>query len=1129
MSAPFEEQRLAADPATSVWVSANAGSGKTKVLVDRVMRILLAGTAPDRILALTYTRSAAAEMANRLGTTLGLWATTDHGNLAQLLADLLGRPASTSETKRARQLFARALDSPGGLKIRTIHGFCQSLLARFPLEADIAPHFRVIEGTEQRDRLDAARDEVLASLHQNDDPAVRAVLDRLMAEVEETRFGSLLAELTTGRARRRLEAPLPRTLAMLRARLGLGERDTREAILAAACAEIAFDGTGLRRAAAALRRGAPTDQARAELLETLLGDPARRALCFETDYAGIFLTKAGEILKRLATNGAVDADPAVTDILCAEAERILAVKERLAAVDLAELTGLISALARNLLVAYGRHKRDGALLDYDDLIARTVALLERPGIAPWVLYKLDGGIDHILVDEAQDTAPEQWRIVATLAEEFFTGESARGPGRTIFAVGDEKQSIYGFQGAVPAEFGRFKNLFDARAKAAGRAFEPVELGRSFRSAPAILNVVDAVFADPAMQAAVTAGGHWVTHRAQRGDVHGRVELWPTVTPAEGMVEPEAWDAPLDRIAADDPRARLAQRIAGEVRRWLASGEVLPSTGRPIAAEDILILVRRRNAFVDELVRRLKAAGIPVAGADRMQLLEQIAVKDLLAAIGVAILPEDDLTLAAALRSPLIGLDEPALFDLAHHRQAGERLWSALTRRRHELLFSGAQARVGAWLGAADLLPPFEFLSRILEEEGGRKALAARLGPESGDPIDELLALALAYERTEPPSLQGFHHWITAHDAEVKRDLEQGGGAVRIMTVHGAKGLEAPVVILPDTCQPPDQRNDPRVFWLDDTDPVPVWVPNAARQTSVTRAARDAHRARQREEYLRLLYVAMTRAQDRLYVTGYETNQGRGDGCWYDLIATTVRPMAHEIELPDIGTACRYEVGAVPVAPTAAGIAPIEVPPLPIWATIPAPAEPVPPRPLAPSRPEGEEPAVLPPFADAGRRFRRGLLIHRLLQTLPDLAAETRAAAAAAFLAQAAPELDTDARAALAAEALRLFALPEAALLFGPASRAEVPITGRVGATVVSGQVDRIALTDEVVHLVDYKTNRPPPARVEDMPAMYRRQMSLYVAVLRQIFPDRSVRASIVWTDGPRLMHLPAHMLDNPAP
>jgi len=1118
MNAPAgnPEQRTAADPALSVWVSANAGSGKTKVLVDRVMRLMLAGTPPDRILALTYTRSAAAEMANRLSEVLGSWAIGDAATLDGALIGLLDRPPTDGERRDARRLFTRALDTPGGLRIRTIHGFCQSLLARFPVEAGIAPHFRLIEGSEQADLLKEATDEVLAGLAAHEDAAVRGVLDKLMAEVEETRFAPLIADLLHGRARGRLSDAMAATLGRIRARLGVGGNDTRESILAEACADGACNEAALRRALAALAKGTAKDAERGSKIGAWWQANPRVGR-FESDYLPIFTKKDGAVFAKLTTKAVDKADPQAADTLAAEAERILAVKARLAAVDLAELSGLITGLSRELLAAYGTRKRQHAVLDYDDLIDRTVGLLGKPGIAPWVLWKLDGGIDHILVDEAQDTAPDQWRIVAALAEEFFTPGTARAETRTIFAVGDEKQSIYGFQGAAPAEFGRFKTHFATAAEAARKPFQAIDLGLSFRSAPAILAAVDTVFATPAMQAAVTAGGHWVEHRAHRKDAHGLVEIWPTVTPEDGEAEPEAWDAPLDRLGADEPQARLAQRIAGQVKGWTLGGT------RP---EDILVLVRRRNAFVDELVRRFKALGVPVAGADRMQLLEQIAVKDLLAAIGTAILPEDDLTLACVLRSPLIGLGESDLFDLAHDRGAS-RLWRRLAERRAEPRFAAAHARIAGWLAAADRLPPFEFLSRILEAEGGRKALAARLGPESGDPIDELLALALSYERASPPSLQGFHHWIGTHDAEVKRDLEQGGGAVRIMTVHGAKGLEAPIVILPDTCAAPDFRNDPKILWLLPDPPAPVWVPVKEMHTPETLAARDAWRAAQSDEYLRLLYVAMTRARDRLYVTGWETKRGRAEGCWYDRLESALRPVATEVEVAGLGTVLRFETGT-PAAPARRETLP-PAPPLPGWALSPPPPEPAPPRPLAPSRPAEEEPAVLAPLLDQGRRFRRGLLIHRLLQTLPDLAPMDRPAAGARFLSLAAADLEPAARDALLTEALELFALPEAAMLFGPGSRAEVPITGRVGDAVVSGQVDRLAVTAEAVYVVDYKTNRPPPAEITGVSPAYLRQMALYRGVLAQIFPDRAIRAALLWTDGPRFMEIPVELLDNRSP
>lgn len=1108
------EQRTAADPALSVWVSANAGSGKTKVLVDRVMRLMLAGTPPDRILALTYTRSAAAEMANRLSEVLGGWATMSADKLEDALGGLLARAPTPKERRGARQLFARALETPGGLSIRTIHGFCQSLLSRFPVEAEIAPHFRLIEGREQQDLLVDAKDEVLAFVAGHDDADIRIVLDEIMAQVEETRFDPLLGELLHGRGRGRLGEAAEAMAARIRARLGLTGKDTRESILREACADGACDEAALNRAIAALAKGGAADSNRGTGIGAWWKAAETRTARFETDYLPIFLTRDGEIRKKLTTKAVDKADPKAVDTLTVEAERIRKVKTRLAAADLAQLSGLITNLARHLLAAYAARKRQHAVLDYDDLIDRTARLLAKPGIAPWVLWKLDGGIDHILVDEAQDTAPDQWRIVAALAEEFFTPGTAREENRTIFAVGDEKQSIYGFQGAAPAEFGRFKAHFGAAAEMAGKRFQAVDLGLSFRSAPAVLEAVDRVFAGAQMQAAVTAGGHWVDHRAHRKEAAGLVEVWPTVAPAEAEAEPDAWDAPLDRLSMDDPQVHLADRIALQVKRWIAAG-----TG----PEDILVLVRRRNTFVDELVRRFKVAGVPVAGADRMQLLEQIAVKDLLAAIGTAILPEDDLTLASVLRSPLIGLSEDDLFDLAHDRPG--RLWRRLVERSTEPRFAAAHARIAGWLAAADRLPPFEFLSRILEEEGGRKALAARLGPESGDPIDELLSLSLAYERSTPPSLQGFHHWVGTHEAEVKRDLEQGGGAVRIMTVHGAKGLEAPIVILPDTCRKPDHTTDPRILWLPPDPPAPVWVPAKELHTEATLAARAAWREGQENEYLRLLYVAMTRARDRLYVTGWETKQGRSEGCWYDRIATAIAPVAAEVEVEGIGPVLRFERGGAPARPAPAK--PGQVPePLPAWAMRPPAPEPTPPRPLSPSRPSEEEPAVLAPLLDQGRRFRRGLLIHRLLQTLPDLAPTDRPGAGTRFLDLAAPDLEEAARDALLAEALELFALPEAAMLFAPGSRAEVPITGRVGDTIVAGQVDRLAVTAGTVFVVDYKTNRPPPAAVEGVPEAYLRQMALYRAVLAQIFPKHAIRAALLWTDGPRFMEIPPALLDN---
>ena len=1125
-------QRQAADPEASVWVAANAGAGKTRVLVDRVLRLLLAGTRPEAVLCLTFTKAAAAEMANRLYRELGAWAIADDGGLSQRLRALSGREPEASSLPAARQLFARLLDVPGGLRIQTIHAFCQSLLARFPLEAGIAPHFQVMDERSAAELLAAAEAKVLAAAAKGRNAPLAAALDHLVGLVDESAFSALMRELAA--ARGRLQALLrahggevERVIAATAAALGLQSGEDEARILAAGIADGAFDRPGLARAATVLAEGGKTDQKNADAIAAFLAAGDDRPALFVKYYRPVFLTQTDEpkAERSLASKASQAGDGGLLDILQREQSRLVALDQRLKAARVLAATTALWRLGAALLESYRRAKNAAALLDYDDLILGTRDLLTRTDAAPWVLYKLDGGIDHILVDEAQDTAPEQWEVIAALAAEFFAGAGAVGKRRTLFAVGDEKQSIYSFQGADPAEFARMRTHFAARVQAAGETFRGVELALSFRSTTAVLAAVDAVFAEGPAAAGVTLAGHRVSHIAHRAGQGGRVELWPTMTP-QTLPETPVWDAPLDQQAPSSPRARLAVRIADTIAGWLSQGEILASRGRPIRPGDVMILVRQRDAFVDEMVRALKARQVPVAGADRMILAEQIAVMDLLALARFVLLPEDDLTLAEVLKSPLIGFGEEALFTLAHGRPG--RLWAALESRRDESpLFARAHGELAACLARADFVPPFEFFAGVLEAGGGRKRLYARLGTEAADPIDEFLARALAFERTHPPSLQGFLHWIEAGGDKVKRDMEQRLDEVRVMTVHGAKGLEADIVFLPDTCSVPEGRHDAKILWQAGpaAAALPLWPVRRANDEALCQAARASARLLREEEYRRLLYVAMTRARDRLYICGFEGGRSRTAGCWYDLVSAGLESLAQEVTTP-AGMVRRLDVPQTVPAPAAIAGPPEEAEAgrLPVFGL--APVEPAPPRPLAPSRPDEEEPPAASPLGpDRGRRFRRGRLIHRLLQTLPDLPEADRLAAAARFLAAPAHDLSPAAQGEIATETLALFADPEIAPLFGPSSRAEVPISGLVGTRILAGQVDRLVVTAARVLIVDYKSNRPPPASPDAVPAIYLRQMAAYRAALRRIYPDRAVEALLIWTDGPRLMPLAPALLD----
>ncbi|KAF0097728.1 MAG: ATP-dependent exoDNAse beta subunit, partial [bacterium] len=790
-----------------------------------------------------------------------------------------------------------------------------------------------------------------------------------------------------------------------------------------------------------------------------------------------------------------------------------------------------------LLEAYDRYKEVRALLDYDDLILTSRRLLDDQ--AGWVLYKLDGGLDHLLIDEAQDTSAEQWAIARSLTAEFFAGLSRRDEQepeciRTVFAVGDRKQSIYSFQGAAPDHFDSMRALLRNRATAVGRSWADVPLNISFRSTPAVLAAVDAVFArDPARDGVVLAGEE-MSHIAFRTGAAGLVEIWPPVEPALENPQPP-WKPPIERITGDAPSTRLAQALARRIAAMVGAspgervgaspgeGDWLASRQRPVRAGDIMVLVRRRGSFVEDLVRLLKSLNVPVAGVDRMVLKEQMAVMDLMALGAFLLLPEDDLTLAVVLKSPLIGLEEDDLFALAHPR-GHKSLWRALQNHAGASTpFGQAHALLAELLAMVDYRRPHELYATVLGPLDGRRRLVARLGPDAEDALDEFLTLTLRYETHHTPSLQGFLHWLETTRAEVKRNLDQSGvDAVRILTVHNAKGLQAPIVFLPDTLQAPDRT--PSLLWEEGEEGLMFWPPShQAPENPWCASLREAAKHARDREYRRLLYVAMTRAEDRLYVCGWHTQKAPPPACWYTLIRTALEPLGTVETDPLLAALTPSLLPAAEVlrlrstsdestgaAARELPLAPVRLPPPP-WAVMPPPREPAPPRPLAPSRPDDREPPVHAP-ARSEARFRRGRLVHRLLQSLPLVPAEQREAAARRYLDHAGADLTSLARAALAKEVLAVLDHPAMAPLFGLNAQAEVPVVGLVGARVVSGQVDRLVVTENAVIIADYKTNRPPPQRTEDVARFYLQQMAAYRAVLETIYPGRRVDCVLVWTD-----------------
>ncbi|MEW6257163.1 MAG: double-strand break repair helicase AddA [Pseudomonadota bacterium] len=1174
-------QGEASAPGRSAWVSANAGSGKTHVLAQRVIRLMLAGTLPGRILCLTYTKAAAANMANRVLTILGRWVALDDAALDAELARMEGRPPERAARERARRLFAAALETPGGLKIQTIHAFCGGLLHRFPFEAGVAAGFRELDEAGRLDLMARIRADLVVDAAQDPaSPAGRA-LARLM---EERSDASLDALLEAAIALRADILPLAEDAAGLRRRLerllGLAPGEDRAAVEARILA-----GGPLPRAlwpstAELLLSGSANDQklgaSLAEAAEA--GDP-RAALAA---YLSVFFTDKGEPRKpsTFLTKGLRARAPEAAERLDAEKSRVEHLVETLRASLVLERSTAALTLAAACAARYEAAKAERGLLDFDDLIARTAALLNRVP-ASFVHLKLDRGIDHVLVDEAQDTSPAQWDVVQGLVADFFAGAGARGDlTRTLFVVGDEKQSIFSFQGADPRAFGAVHGRV---ARAAGaEAFRDVSLPHSFRSAPGVLEAVDRVFRRPEAHAGLVAEGAPPPHAAIRADAPALIEIWPTVTPAP-RPKTDDWRRPLDAVPVDDPVNILARRIAAFVQWGIREHLAIPSRqGRAMQARDVMVLVRRRGKLFEAIIRALKgASGVEVAGADRLVVADHIAALDLMA-LGDAVLSgDDDLALAAVLKSPLFGLSDEDLMALCPGR-AG-RLRAALAQHPR---WAEAAARLAAWEGEAKRLRPFDFYARVLGRDGGRRAMLARLGAEAGDVLDEFMALARGYEAGEPASLAGFLAFLRRGGAETKRDMESGRDEVRVMTVHGAKGLEAPIVILADTVDIPRPRLPGGLLSVPDADGavVPVLAGRKEDDPPAVAAARAAVAEREAEEYRRLLYVALTRAEDAIVICGAETRQAgadkahaRAEGCWYDLVREALAPEGQEVE-PGYaeGPVIRWRrPHAFP--PSAPGSGPNAIDggaeragpsaPLPLLGLAPLalPVAPVRLRPSAAGRPssgaegagrpggEGTWPPARPPAKSSAREVptsealapeglaleglapeglapaARGDLLHRLLAGLADLADGARAAAGLRLVRHVAPTLADAVAQGLVAEALGVLRLPEAAVLFGPGSRAELPLaarwtTGDGRDLHMSGRIDRLVHLADRVLIADFKTDRSPPPPGEGIAPAYEAQLGLYAAGLRRVFPGLPIEAMVVYTAGPLVQKVAAPRL-----
>lgn len=1097
-----EAQVLAARPDWSTWLSANAGSGKTRVLTDRVARLLLRKVQPQHILCLTYTKAAASEMQNRLFKRLGAWAMLPDSDLRGELTELgIEGRIDDDELRNARTLFARAIETPGGLKIQTIHSFCSALLRRFPLEAKVSPQFKEME-----DRAAALlREEVMRDLAEGPD---RDKLDALAALITANDFDALTREIVTRRTGFSRALTLPDCLDLF----DLPADYSIETLLSEVF--LGDEADLIPALIGHLKRGKSTDVTAAGKL----ADAGGRTLDALRIFEGVFLTGGqakSPFSAKLGSFPTKDLRAEITDMLPrveALMLRVEAARPRRLALMAAQKTAVLHGFAAVFLPAYEARKQARSWLDFDDLILRARDLLTDPAVAAWVLYRLDGGIDHILVDEAQDTSPAQWQVIELLAQEFTSGEGAcSGLERTIFVVGDKKQSIYSFQGADPSEFDRMQREFSDRLGRTNRPLAEQELQFSFRSSQAVLGLVDETFGGHE-GSGFPAGGR---HRAFKDQMPGRVDIWPVITPTKDDSD-EDWFEPVDRLGEKHHAIRLGEQIADTIKDMIASGQPIPEeigrSGtyrmRPVRPGDFLILVRRRSDLFAEIIRACKARDLAIAGADRLKVGAELAVKDLAALLSFLSTPEDSFSLAVALKSPLFGWTEKQLFRLAHGREQPY-LWQALRTRADE--FPREMAMLNDLRGQTDFLRPYDLIERILTLHDGRRNLLARLGIEAEDGINAFLSQALAYERSAIPSLKGFLEWMVTDDLEIKRQMDSAEDQIRVMTVHGAKGLEAPIVILPDTLN----RRAPQFGDVQMAQGVALWKTAANDSPPVLDQAKTADAAREQAERDRLLYVALTRAEKWLILAGAGEMKD-GDSSWYDKTrAAALRLGAGAAPMPTgDGVQLLYGDWSQPVQDSAPETRP-DAPDLPGHFRTPVAAPEKARGTLSPSDLGGAK--ALPGEAglDEDAAKLRGTRLHLLLEHLPgaDPADWPRMAQ---VICDAAPDTDD-----LLAEASAVVTHPDLAFLFHPDALTEIPVTADLPqGQRLHGVIDRLIVAPDRILIVDFKSNAVVPATAQATPDGVLRQMGAYAHALAQIYPGRTVETAILWTRNVQLMPLP---------
>lgn len=1142
----LDQQYASSNPQTSAWVSANAGSGKTHVLTQRVIRLMLAGNAPDKILCLTFTKAAAANMKNRIFGELAKWTMMENEALDEAIRKTTNQASNAKVRNRARQLFALALDSPGGLKVQTIHAFCESLLHQFPLEANVPGHFEALQEIEQINMLAQARTQTLSRNTGGAADHYAALIAHATDDTIEKGLNAIIHSRQDFSVW--IEGGVEHAIRPLYQRLQVSADDTPESIRKTALLDILTDRNRISKICAqASLSEKKTDLELAKALQALIETQDVNET-FELVRKSVLTNEnkpRSEI--KIVTKFVKDEIPETLDVLFSMADKVLAALEKINALQLLTNSYHLFKIGEVVLQRYESMKRQRGVIDFDDQIEKSANLLTRAEIRDWIRYRLDRGIDHLLVDEAQDTSPKQWQIINAITEDFHTGETASTTKRTVFVVGDEKQSIFSFQGAEPSEFDLQEKQLKKRVVQADADYHPGRLELSFRSTQDVLHAVDAVFSIEENARGLTQSDIKPVHDAIRSTHPGEVQIWPLFK-QEKAIETESWLDPIDKESTNEPAVQLAEKIAETIKDWV--GKPLPGMEEPLKFGDILVLVRKRDKFLTAFTRTMKDKGLAIAGADRLVLTDHIAVEDLIAMGRVVLLPEDNLSLACVLKSVFFNVDEDTLFGFSHGRN-GKSLYQSIKGIAEDSEHENHSAaktvieKLETIIAVGRNVRVFDFYAYLLGKMEGRKNILSRLGMEAEDVLDSFLDEALAFTNDRNGGLETFIAELTNAEPIIKREVELERDEVRVLTVHSSKGLEARAVFLVDHCgQAWTEKHRPPLLEIsgDEGKTNYLWLHNSDQHISETRESVNRIGEAAEAEYRRLLYVGMTRAADRLVICGFHGLREPSHSYWHQMAkdaligtATEVHSSSGDIdywkwvskEQPAISSTRRPSENITNLKPV-----------MPNWLFEPAKTDPPLPRPLTPS---GAHALIdRESLADNTLKFdenndansfalQKGNVTHKLLEVLPDIPQENRQELAGQYLVQTCPDWSDAQRQQLLNTVFGIFSDPRFIPLFEGDAKAEVSLAGRLdvksGSMLVTGQIDRLIVSQKNVTVLDYKTNRHVPQSLDEIPDEYITQLALYRELVSRIYSDKSVISALLWTQTPELTIIDDNLLD----